>query len=158
MIASVPPDFLANEMMRQVQEGYVSRAAALLSSPGMAPVCSSTASKLRDLWSTPQFAPVDPWSPPPPLVEAEIRAAMSTRFEKSPRTAARGSGAGLSGWRFEFLFPLLRAPRHVWTPVVGLFTNVALGSSPAWVADVLALGRASALKVAISPAAFMPIA
>ena len=56
-LASVQPaDFLANEVMRQVHEGHVSRAAALLSSPGMAPASSESANKLRDLWSTPTFA------------------------------------------------------------------------------------------------------
>ena len=45
---------------------------------------------------------------------AGIRAAVQEHLQRSLRTAARGSGAGLSGWRFEFLFPLLRAPSSSW--------------------------------------------
>ena len=40
---------LRDEVMRQVHEGYLSRAASLASSPGLAPYCEATAEWLRAL-------------------------------------------------------------------------------------------------------------
>ena len=52
----------------------------------------------------------------------------------------------MSGWRFEYLFPLLRAPGAAWNPFSQLVTAFAIGESPPWVREVLSLGRATALK------------
>ena len=41
--------YLRDEVMRQVHEGYISRAASLSSSPGLAPYCEATAERLRSL-------------------------------------------------------------------------------------------------------------
>ena len=50
----VSPDadesYVPNEIMRQLHEGHISRAAALLSSPGLAPTCPATADRLQQLW------------------------------------------------------------------------------------------------------------
>ena len=137
---------LRDEIMRQVHEGYISRAASLISSPGLAPHCDATAQKLRDLWSTPPHRPSSAWSPPDASTRAKIRADMERFLRKSLRTASKGSGAGLSGWRFEYVFPLLRSPGHTWTPFLRLMSNIALGDASPWVREVLSLGRATALK------------
>ena len=71
---------------------------------------------------------------------------IENQLHKSLRTAAKGSGAGLSGWRFEYLFPLLRAPSFQWDSFANLAAAIAVGDAPLWVRDVLKLGRATALK------------
>ena len=52
----------------------------------------------------------------------------------------------MSGWRFEYLYPLLRSSGHTWTPFAHLVSAVAVGDVPTWVREVLKLGRATALK------------
>ena len=137
---------LSNEIMRQVHEGYISRASSLASSPGLAPPGEATAQILRNLWNREPHRPTSPWTAPSNLVRTNIKSAIENTLSKSLRTAAKGSGAGLSGWRFEYLFPLLRAPSYEWDSFVGLAVAVAVGEVPLWVRDVLSLGRATALK------------
>ena len=55
---------LSNEIMRQVHEGYISRASSLASSPGLARVGEATAQILRDLWSRDPQRPSTPWTTP----------------------------------------------------------------------------------------------
>ena len=135
-----------DEVMRQVHEGYISRAASLASSPGIAPLGEGTAQRLRDLWNCLPHRVSTEWSSPDASTRAEIVAAIEQKLRKSLRTAGKGSGAGLSGWRFEYLFPLLRSPGHTWTPFVHLISVIAVGDAPRWVRGILSLGRATALK------------
>ena len=71
---------------------------------------------------------------------------MEKNLHRSLRTAAKGSGAGLTGWRFEYLAPLLRASGQEWEPFENLAAAIASGDVPLWVREVLSLGRATALK------------
>ena len=137
---------LRDEVMRQVHEGYISRAASLASSPGLAPYCEATAQRLRDLWNSPSHRESREWSSPDAPTRARILADLEQKLRKSLRTASRGSGAGLSGWRFEYLFPLLRAAGHTWGPFAQLMSCIAVGDAPLWVREILSLGRATALK------------
>ena len=98
---------LSNEIMRQVHEGYISRASSLASSPGLARPREATAQILRNLWNQEPHRPTSPWTAPSNLVRTNIKSAIENTLSKSLRTAAKGSGAGLSGWRFEYLFSLL---------------------------------------------------
>ena len=132
--------------MRQVHEGYISRAANLVSSLGVAPHSNETAQRLRALWNTPTHRFCSAWSEPDASSRARIQADIERFLRKSLRSASKGSGAGLSGWRFEYLFPLLRSPGHTWTPFLRLMVSIALGDAPPWVRQVLSLGRATALK------------
>ena len=78
---------------------------------------------------------------------SNINAAVERKFHDSLRTAAKGSGAGLSGWRFEYLLALLRAPSHEWESFRILAAAIAVGEGIlSWVRVVLSLGRATALK------------
>ena len=138
--------YLPNEIMRQLHDGHISRAAALLSSPGLAPTVPATADRLQVLWSRPAREAPAAWSPPEPVLAAEISEAVRDHLYRSLQSATRGSGAGLSGWRFEFLFPLLRAPTTEWGPFSRLMCSLASGAAPAWVFDVLSTGRATALR------------
>ena len=70
-------------------------------------------------------------------------AALEQKLRQSLRTASKGSGAGLSGWRFEYLFPLLRAASYVWSPFLQLASAIAVGDAPGWVREILSLGRAT---------------
>ena len=137
---------LRDEVMRQVHEGYISRAASLASSPGLAPYCEATAQRLRDLWNSPSHRESREWSSPDAPTRARILADLEQKLRKSLRTASRGSGAGLSGWRFEYLFPLLRAAGYTWGPFAQLMSCIAVGDAPLWVREILSLGRATALK------------
>ena len=132
--------------MRQVHEGYISRAASLASSPGLAPYSEETAQRLRRLWSCAPHRQSVAWEPPSASARVQILAALEQKLRKSLQTAHKGSGAGLSGWRFEYLFPLLRAPNYSWTPFLNLVSNIAIGDAPEWVREILSLGRATALK------------
>ena len=132
--------------MRQVHEGYISRAANLASSPGIAPHGADTAQRLSSLWNRSPHRENAPWTPPDASTRAQIKAEIEGKLRKSLRTASKGSGAGLSGWRFEYLYPLLRSSGHTWAPFVHLVSAVAVGETPAWVRDILSLGRATALK------------
>ena len=69
-----------------------------------------------------------------------------TLSQKSLRTSAKGSGAGMTGFRFEFLCPLLRASADEWLPFENLAVAIGTGEVPAWVREVLSLERATALK------------
>ena len=137
---------LSNEIMRQVHEGYISRASSLASSPGLARPGEATVQILRTLWSREPHCPTLPWTAPRNDVRTSIKVAIENKMHRSLRTASKGSGAGLSGWRFEYLFPLLRANSHVWDSFSDLAVAVAVGEVPVWVREVLSLGRATALK------------
>ena len=91
---------LSNEIMRQVHEGYISRASSLASSPGLACPGEATAQILRNLWNREPHRPTSPWEAPSNSVRTNIKIAIENQLHKSLRTAAKGSGAGLSGWRF----------------------------------------------------------
>ena len=54
----------------------------------------------------------------------------------------------MTGFRFEFLCPLLRASADEWLPFENLAVAIGTGEVPAWVREVLSLGRATALKKA----------
>ena len=137
---------LSNEIMRNVHEGYISRASSLASSPGLAQPGNATAQVLRDLWSRVVHRPSSPWNPPSAYERNNIKVAMENNLHRSLRTAAKGSGAGLTGWRFEYLAPLLRASGQEWEPFENLAAAIASGDVPLWVREVLSLGRATALK------------
>ena len=51
---------LSNEIMRQVHEGYISRASSLASSPGLACPGEATAQILRNLWNREPHRPTSP--------------------------------------------------------------------------------------------------
>ena len=129
-----------------MRSGHISRAASLASSLGLAPYCEATAQRLRSLWSCPPHRPSSAWTPPDALTRVRIQADIDRFLRKSLQTASKGSGAGLSGWRFEYLFPLLRSAGHTWAPFSRLVSSFALGDAPLWVREVLSLGRATALK------------
>ena len=135
---------LSDEVMRQIHEGYISRAASLASSLGLAPYCEATAQRLRSLWSCPPHRPSSAWTPPDALTRVRIQADIDRFLRKSLQTASKGSGASLNGWRFEYLFPLLRSAGHTWAPFSRLVSSFALGDAPLWVREVLRLGRATA--------------
>ena len=86
--------------MRQVHEGYISRAASL-ASPGIAPLGEGTAQRLRDLWNCLPHRVNTAWSLLDASTRAEIVTAIEQKFRKNLRTASKGSGAGLNGWRFQ---------------------------------------------------------
>ena len=92
MPQEVDESYLPNEIMRQLHEGHISRAASLLSAPGLAPTGSETAARLQALWSRPAVEPPQAWTPPAPVLAAGIRAAVKEHLRESLRTAARGSG------------------------------------------------------------------
>ena len=105
-------EHLSNEIMRQVHEGYISRASSLASSSGIACPGEATAQILRNFWNRQPHRPTSPWAAPSNHVRIQIKIAIKNKLFNNLRTAAKGSGAGLSGWRFEYLFPLLRAPSY----------------------------------------------
>ena len=107
-------------------------------------MCDATAEKLQALWTQITSRAPAPRSTFTPFLEAKTRSIIEDKLYKSLRLAKRGSGAGLSGWRFEFLFPLLRS--DAWGPFVDLAARIATGDAPEGVFAVLRQGRATALN------------
>ena len=149
--SAVPPthpagdDYLANEVMRLCAEGEWSRACSLLSSPGVAPRSQETVTSLQALWRTVARAAVPAWSHPTPAVRRLIREQFQEHLRASLSSASRGSGAGLSGCRFEFLTPLLESP-DAFSSFLGLAVAVATGDAPPDIVHALSWGRATALR------------
>ena len=106
--------------MPDLKKGAAQTRESGLAQPGYA-----TAQVLRDLWSRAVHRPSSPWNPPSAYERNNIKVAMENNLHRSLRTAAKGSGAGLTGWRFEYLAPLLRASGQEWEP----FENLACGLS-----------------------------
>ena len=137
---------LSNEIMRNVHEGYISLASSLAAFPGLAQPGNATAQILRELWGRDVHRPSLPWNPPSAYERNNIKVAIEKNLHRSLRTAAKGSGAGLTSWRFEYLSPFLRAPGQEWESFENLAEAIASGEVLLWVREVLSLGRAAALK------------
>ena len=65
-----------------------------MSSPGLAPTCPATADRLQHLWSRPAREVPAAWSPPEPVLAAELSEAVRNNLYRSLQSATRGSGAG----------------------------------------------------------------
>ena len=138
-------EYLANEVMRLCAEGEWSRACGLLSSPGVAPRSPDTVTSLQALWRTVAREEVPAYRPPAPAVRRVIQEQFQEHLKGSLSSASRGSGAGLSGCRFEFLTPLLESP-EAFSSFSRLAVAVAAGEAPADIAHALSWGRATALR------------
>ena len=73
---------LSNEIMRNVHEGYISRASSLVSSPGLAAVGEATAQILRNLWSLAPLRPTTQWTPPDNLTRINLSDGIRKEFQK----------------------------------------------------------------------------
>ena len=113
---------LRDEVMRQIYEGYISRAASLASSLGLAPYCEATAQRLRNLWSCPPHRPSSAWTPPDAFTRVRIRADIEKFLRKSLKLPAKevvhASAGGDLNIAFLFSGPPGTRGRHlcVWCP------------------------------------------
>ena len=78
-------------------------------------------------------------------LNTSIKLSIEENLYRNLRTAAKGSGASLTSWRFEYLSPLLHASAQEWEPFANFVTALAMGAAPG-VREVLSLGRATALS------------
>ena len=100
--------YLADEVVRKAQAQEYSRAAALLQSPGLAPLTSETAGALQALLQ-PRDAPA--LAPRPPRAGRDNGDLFSRKDAKQAlRATPRGSGAALGGGRWEHWRCVLSSP------------------------------------------------
>jgi len=135
--------YLADEVVRKAQVQEYSRAAALLQSPGLAPLTSETAGALQALLQ-PRDAPA--LAPRPPRAGRDNGDLFSRKDAKQAlRATPRGSGAALGGGRWEHWRCVLSSPSAV-TAFHEVLLRVASAKLPASAAEALALSKLTPLR------------
>ncbi len=136
--------YLADEVCREVLDEEYSRAAALLQSPGLAPLTEETAGQLQAL--------LQPWLAP--ALAAAAREERRTEdlwprkvIKATLRVTPRGSGAALGGGRWEHWRLVLASPTAL-TAFHQVLQRVASGQLPDCVAAALALSKLTPLRKA----------
>jgi len=135
--------YLADEVVRKAMLEEYSRAAALLQSPGLAPLTTETAGELQALLQ-PRKAPT---LAPPAQGASRERRELFTRKDakKALRATRRGSGAALGGGRWEHWRCVLASPTGV-TAFYEVLLRVASAQLPASAAEALALSKLTPLR------------
>ena len=134
--------YLADEVVRKALAEEYSRAAALLSSPGLAPLNEETAEQLQELL---QPRPAPPLAPGR-RAAGEARDLFSRKDSKQAlRSSPRGSGAALGGGRWEHWRVVLASPTAL-TAFHQLLLRVASGRLPESAAAALALSKLTPLR------------
>ncbi len=135
--------YLADEVCRKALAEEYSRAAALLGSPGLAPLSAETKGELQDLLQPPG-RPLEPLEPrsrlggaPAPFARKDTKGAL--------RSTPRGSGAAVGGGRWEHWRAVLASPSAL-TALHEVLLRVATGCLPEEVATALALSKLTALR------------
>jgi hypothetical protein len=137
--------YLADEVVRKTLAEEYSRAAALLQSPGLAPLTRETAGALQAL-----LQPRDkPALAPRAAVPGGVRAELFSRSDakQALRRTPRGSGAALGGGRWEHWRCVLSSSTAV-TAFYEVLLRVASARLPASAADALALSKLTPLRKA----------
>lgn len=145
--APVEDEVLFAEVLRLVSLDELSRAMALLGSEGAATANAATFELFRSKVATepPAHLLVPPPPPSPAFVE-EARRVLTTHLPRALSSSPKGSAAGASGDRFEFLRPLQSlAPEHL-DAINRTFTDIALGCCPEFVMEAMRTARGFALK------------
>lgn len=133
---------LADAVCRKVFAGECSRAAALLASPGLAPVTEETAGMLQELLQ-PRAAPALAQPPRPDGAAPPLFSRKETK--QTLRSCPRGSSAAVGGARFEHLHALLGSPGAV-DAFHEVLVRVSAGRVPEHAAEALAVARLMPLR------------
>ena len=133
--------YLADEVCRKVLAGEYSRAAALLASPGFAPLSEETSRELQELLQ-PRAAPA--LEPRPRLGAAPALWARKDT-KRALRATPKGSGEALGGGRWEHWRLVLHAPAAL-KALHEVLQRVAAANLPESVAEALALSKLTALR------------
>jgi len=136
--------YLAGEVVRKALVEEYSRAAALLQSPGLAPLTSETADALQTLLQ-PRALPA--LGLPAPVAARGRRDELFSRSEakQALRATPRGSGAALGGGRWEHWRCVLSSSSAV-TALYDVLLRVASAQLPASAAEALALSKLTPLR------------
>ena len=137
--------YLADEVVRKALAEEYSRAAALLQSPGLAPLTQKTAEELQALLQ-PQAAPAleaRTQGGAPPTEPAELFPKKLTRA--ALRATPRGSGAALGGGRWEHWRCVLPSP-YALSAFHLVLLRVASARLPPSAAAALALSKLTPLR------------
>ena len=133
--------YLADEVLRKALSEEYSRAAALLASPGLAPLSQDTADSLQTLLQPRACVPLVP-----PARRGQTRPPFeATLFRQILRRTPKGSGAAVGGGRWEHWRVVLASPAAL-DALYEVACRVASGDVPECAAEVLAVSKLTALN------------
>ncbi len=134
--------YLADEVCRKALAGEFSRAAALLASPGLAPLTAETAQRLQALL---QPRPSEGPLPAQPRAHAAPALWATKETKRALRSTPKGSGAAVGGGRWEHWRVVLGAPAAL-KALHEVLQRVASANLPPSAAAALALSKLTALR------------
>ena len=137
--------YLADEVVRKALAEEYSRAAALLASPGLAPLTPETADQLQALLQ-PHAVPALAAAPRPAGEGPNLFFRKDSK--QTLRATPKGSGAALGGGRWEHWRVVLASPSSALTAFHEVLLKVASGQVPEIIAAALSLSKLTPLRKA----------